>query len=82
LRSRVIDEYRQPFDAIMQSPQARDELDAVDLELAMCQLAGPIAFARLTGLRTITRQDCERIVDDFLTAHRTLAEIEEVHYKN
>jgi TetR/AcrR family transcriptional regulator, regulator of autoinduction and epiphytic fitness len=34
------------------------------------QLAGPVAFARLTGLRTITRQDCERIMDDFLTAHR------------
>jgi len=70
LRSRVIDQYRQPFDAIMQSPQARGELHAVDLELAMCQLVGPVAFARLTGLRTITRQDCDRIVDDFLAAHR------------
>jgi TetR/AcrR family transcriptional regulator, regulator of autoinduction and epiphytic fitness len=70
LRTRVIDQYRQPFDAILQSPQARDELHAFDLELVMCQLVGPLAFARLTGLRTITRQDCDRIVDDFLTAHR------------
>jgi TetR/AcrR family transcriptional regulator, regulator of autoinduction and epiphytic fitness len=70
LRARVVDQYRQPFDAILQSPQARDELDDFDVELAMCQLVGPLAFARMTGLYTTTRQHCEHIVDDFLTAHR------------
>ena len=70
LRTRVVDQYRQPFDAVLQSPQARDELDDFDVELAMCQLVGPLAFARMTGLHTMSRHHCERIVDDFLTAHR------------
>jgi AcrR family transcriptional regulator len=70
LRTRVIDQYRQPFDAILQSPQARDELDDFDVELAMCQLVGPLAFARMTGLHATTRDHCEHIVDDFLTAHQ------------
>jgi TetR/AcrR family transcriptional regulator of autoinduction and epiphytic fitness len=69
LRTRVVDQYRQPFDAILQSPQARDELDDFDLELAMCQLVGPLAFARMTGLHATTRDHCIRIVDDFLKAH-------------
>lgn len=70
LRARVVDQYRQPFDAILQSPQARDELDDFDAELAMCQLVGPLAFARMTGLHTMSRHHCEHIVDDFLTAHQ------------
>lgn len=70
LRAHVVDQYRKPFDAILQSREARDELDAFDLELALCQLVGPLAFARMTGLRDITAQDCVRIVDDFLAAHR------------
>ncbi|CAA0128458.1 HTH-type transcriptional repressor KstR [Mycolicibacterium vanbaalenii] len=69
LRTRVIDQYRQPFDAILQSPQARDELDDFDLDLAMCQLVGPLAFARMTGLQETTRDHCLHIVDDFLKAH-------------
>ena len=34
-----------------------------------CQLVGPLVFARITGVRDMTPQDCERIVDDFLAAH-------------
>ena len=70
LRTRVVDQYRQPFDAILQSPLACNELDHFDVELAMCQLVGPLAFARMTGLRTMSRHQCETIVDDFLKAHR------------
>jgi AcrR family transcriptional regulator len=70
LRTRLIDQYRQPFDALLRSPQARAELDDFDLELALCQLVGPFAFARMTGLRTMTHGDCAEIVDDFLLAHR------------
>ncbi|WP_396922730.1 TetR/AcrR family transcriptional regulator [Mycolicibacterium sp.] len=69
LRNRVIDQYRQPFDAILHSLQAREELDDFDVELAMCQLIGPLVFARMTGLRSINRHDCEHVVDDFLAAH-------------
>lgn len=70
LRTRVIDQYRQPFDAILHSLQAREELDDFDVELAMCQLIGPLVFARMTGLRSIDRHDCEHVVDDFLAAHQ------------
>ncbi|GAC82083.1 hypothetical protein GM1_068_00040 [Gordonia malaquae NBRC 108250] len=41
---RVIDQYRQPFEAILQSSHAREELDDFDIELAMCQLLGPLVF--------------------------------------
>lgn len=68
LRTRIINHYRQPFDSLLQSPDARAELDEFDLELILCQLVGPVAFARLTGLRSIDRQDCVRIVDDFRCA--------------
>ena len=40
------------------------------LQLAICQLVGPLAFARMTGLRTITHNDCTTLIDKFLTAHR------------
>jgi AcrR family transcriptional regulator len=70
LRTRVVDQYRQPFDVILQSPQARDELDDFDVELAVCQLVGPLAFARMTGLHATNRRHCEHIVDDFLKAHQ------------
>ena len=70
LRARVIDHYRQPFEAILESPDARTQLGELDLELAVCQLVGPLLFAWMIGLRFIDHQDCVRIVDDFLVAHR------------
>ncbi|MGV0733878.1 TetR/AcrR family transcriptional regulator [Mycolicibacter sinensis] len=69
LRARVVDQYRQPFDALLNGDKARAELDDFDLELALCQLVGPLAFARMTGIRTVTHKDCANIVDDFLAAH-------------
>ncbi|ASL18879.1 TetR/AcrR family transcriptional regulator; helix-turn-helix transcriptional regulator [Mycobacterium intracellulare subsp. chimaera] len=74
LRTRIVDQYRQPFDRLLQSPKARADLDEFDPQLILCQLVGPLAFARLTGMRAIDRQDCERIVDDFLAAHRRHAD--------
>jgi AcrR family transcriptional regulator len=68
LRARVVDQYRQPFDALLNGDVARVELDDFDLELALCQLVGPLAFARMTGIRTVTHKDCANIVDDFLAA--------------
>src|ERR1700757_3486139 len=70
LRSGVIDHYRQPFEAILQSPQAQAQLDEFDSGLAVCQLMGPLLFAWMIGLRDIDHRDCARIVDDFLVAHR------------
>jgi AcrR family transcriptional regulator len=70
LQERVVDHYVQPFEAILQSPEVRTQLDEFDLELAVCQLVGPLLFAWMIGLRVIDHQDCARIVDDFLAAHR------------
>jgi AcrR family transcriptional regulator len=74
LRMRIVHHYRQPFDSLLAGPEARADLDDFDLDLVLCQLVGPVAFARLTGLRAVDRQDCERIVDDFLAAHRRPAD--------
>ena len=71
LQARVVDHYIQPLAAILQSPEAHDQLGELDLELALCQLSGPLLFAWMTGLRVIKHQDCARIVDDFLASHRS-----------
>lgn len=70
VRTLVIDQYRQPFDALLHSDQARAELGDFDLERVLCQLIGPLAFARMTGFRVMSHDDCAAIVDDSLTAHR------------
>ncbi|MCG7608521.1 MULTISPECIES: TetR/AcrR family transcriptional regulator [Mycobacteriaceae] len=73
LRARVVDQYRQPFDTILTSSKAHTELGNIDRDLAICQLVGPLAFARMTGLRTITREDCTTLIDNFLATHRRAA---------
>ncbi|SRX93224.1 Transcriptional regulator [Gordonia sp. KTR9] [Mycobacterium shimoidei] len=70
LSARVIEQYRQPFDELLAGAAARDELDDFDTTLAIIQLLGPIVFAKLTGMKTLTPADRVRIVDDFLVAHR------------
>jgi AcrR family transcriptional regulator len=69
LRARVIENYRQPFDELLASPQARAELGDFDPTLALAQLLGPLVFGVMTGIRTIDRPDCIRIVDDFFATH-------------
>ncbi|SKU41456.1 transcriptional regulator [Mycobacteroides abscessus subsp. bolletii] len=68
LRMRVIEQYRRPFDEILHSPESIDQLGELDIELALCQLVSPLVFARMTGLRVITHQDCTRIVEGFIAA--------------
>ena len=68
LRNRVANQYRGPFDQILDSPQARSELGDFDPTIALSQLVGPIVFARLTGIHTFGHEDCVRLVDDFLAA--------------
>lgn len=65
LRTRVIDQYRQPFDQLLDSPQARAELGDFELTLGLAQLLGPLLLGRMTGIRAIDRDDCVRIVNDF-----------------
>jgi TetR/AcrR family transcriptional regulator, regulator of autoinduction and epiphytic fitness len=70
LRNRVADQYRGPFDQILDSAQARSELGDFDPTIALLQLVGPIVFARLTGIHAFGHDDCVRLVDDFLAARR------------
>jgi AcrR family transcriptional regulator len=71
LRARVIAQYREPFDQVLQSAAAQKELDEFDpAGVAITQLVGPLVFARLSGLRSMSGADCEQLVDDFLAAHR------------
>jgi len=70
LRSRVIEEYRQPFDRILTQPDVRAQLGNVDTTFAIVQLLGPVVFARLTGLCTVDHDGCVQLVDDFLAARK------------
>lgn len=70
LRSRVIEEYRQPFDHILTQPDVRAQLGNIDATFAIVQLLGPVVFARLTGLCTVDHDGCVQLVDDFLTARK------------
>ena len=70
LRRRVVEQYREPFDRVLTRDVATAELGDLDLTMAVTQLAGPLVFAKLTGIRSMTVGDLEQLVDDFLMAHR------------
>lgn len=70
LRTRLVEQYRKPFADLLQSEEARDTMPGLDVDLAICQLVGPLVFARLTGLHSMGVSDCARIVDDLLTARQ------------
>lgn len=68
LRRRVIDQYREPLDALLDSPGVRADIGDYDNTLAMLQLAGPLVFARLALLPPVDHEQRVQIVDDFLAA--------------
>ncbi|MGZ4518513.1 MAG: TetR/AcrR family transcriptional regulator [Mycobacteriaceae bacterium] len=69
LRERLIELYRQPFDAILASPQTQADLGPdFDLTTALAQLGGPLIFNRLVTHQPNDHEFCTRIVDDFLAA--------------
>ncbi|QBS39676.1 hypothetical protein [Nocardia sp. CS682] len=68
LRHRLLQQYRQPFDELLDTPEVRAELGEFDLEPALTRLVGPTVFAKLIGIEHAPRADCARIVDDFLAA--------------
>ncbi len=70
LRRRVVDQYRTPLDALLDSPEVRADLGDHDNTLTMLQLAGPLVFARLASLPPVSREQRVQIVDDFLAARK------------
>src|SRR4051812_5816172 len=67
LRERIAQQYSAPFDLILDSPQAADELKHVDRTVAFALLIGPLAFGRIS---TLAEFDYEKVavaaVDGFL----------------
>jgi AcrR family transcriptional regulator len=71
LRERVAQQYGAPFDAIFDSPDAREELGEVDRAQAMMLLIGPLVAGRISTLTDFDYRECARAaVDGFLAVHR------------
>lgn len=70
LRHRLMRQYREPFDRVLDSDEAREALGDYDRTLLLTQLMGPIVFTRLAGVGHIGPDECARIVDDLLIARR------------
>jgi AcrR family transcriptional regulator len=71
LRERVAEQYAAPFEAILSSPQALDELGEVDRTKAAALLLGPIALGKLSTLPDFDyREIAVCAVDGFLATHR------------
>ena len=70
LRERIMALYTVPFDAIFDSPQAREELVDVDRIGAIALLIGPLILGRLSTLADFDFRGCaEAAVDGFLATH-------------
>ncbi|OBG83922.1 TetR family transcriptional regulator [Mycobacterium sp. E136] len=70
LRSRIIALYSAPFDAILDGPQAANELDEVDRLQTLSLLIGPLILGRLSTVADFDYHACaEAAVDGFLATH-------------
>jgi AcrR family transcriptional regulator len=70
LRSRIIQLYSAPFEALFESPQAAAELEEVDHVQAMALLIGPLILGRLSTVTDFDYHRCaEAAVDGFLVTH-------------
>jgi AcrR family transcriptional regulator len=74
LRERVAQLYAAPFEAIFDSPQAKEGLGEVDLGQAAALLMGPLLLGKLSTLADFDYRECARAaVDGFLATHRKAA---------
>jgi AcrR family transcriptional regulator len=70
LRERIAQQYSAPFDAVLDSPQAKAELGEVDREQAIALLIGPILLGKLSTLADFDYRECARAaVAGFLATH-------------
>ncbi|WP_255375754.1 TetR/AcrR family transcriptional regulator [Saccharomonospora sp. CUA-673] len=70
LRRRIIELYRQPFDAVLTSDAAHNALrPGTDTTAALAHLIGPLIFNRLVTGTPNDEQFCAHLVDDFLISH-------------
>jgi AcrR family transcriptional regulator len=57
-------------EVIDDAPMQLTALAWLDLDMAIVQLVGPVAFGRLSGMKNIGAAQCEQIVADFFAARR------------
>jgi AcrR family transcriptional regulator len=70
LKSRIIQLYSVPFDAILDSPQAAVELEEVDRIQTLALLIGPLILGKLSTVADFDYRACaEAAVDGFLATH-------------
>ncbi|SEH93415.1 DNA-binding transcriptional regulator, AcrR family [Mycolicibacterium rutilum] len=70
LRSRIVQLYSVPFDAILDSPQAAEELDETDRIQTIALLIGPLILGKLSTVADFDYRACaEAAVDGFLATH-------------
>ncbi|BBY44019.1 TetR/AcrR family transcriptional regulator [Mycolicibacterium celeriflavum] len=70
LRTRIIQLYSMPFDAILDSAQAAEELEEVDRMQAIALLIGPLILGKLSTVADFDYRACaEAAVDGFLATH-------------
>ena len=70
LRTRIIQLYSVPFDAIFDSPQAEAEIEVTDRIRAIALLIGPLILGRLSTVADFDYRTCaEAAVDGFLATH-------------
>ena len=70
LKSRIIQMYSVPFDAILDSPEAAAELDEVDRIQTIALLIGPMILGKLSTVADFDYRACaEASVDGFLATH-------------
>jgi AcrR family transcriptional regulator len=70
LRERIAQQYSAPFDAILDSPQAKAELVDVDRAQAIALLFGPVVLGKLSTLADFDYRECARAaVEGFLATH-------------
>lgn len=70
LRQTIMEQYRDAFDRVLQTPAAIEELGEYDYDVALAQLVGPLVLTRLATLTPLGESACEQIVDDFLAARK------------
>lgn len=71
LRRGIVASYSAPLLEVLDAAEADGTLVPGDRDLAVAQLAGPVALARIIGLRPYTAEDVEWLVDDFLRGRLT-----------
>ncbi|UXA18924.1 TetR/AcrR family transcriptional regulator [Mycobacterium sp. SMC-4] len=75
LREHIAEQYSAPFDNVLDSADAAEQLQPVDREIALALLVGPLAFGRISTLPDFDyRAAAVAAVDGFLNSYAKAAQ--------